>query len=135
MIRSYKGFRVTLIALIIALYPQISSASDTLTIGDVAAMEPQEAIKYVHHEASKRGLELGIKHGDAVLNCIKAEFVGVKKDQNGDYVIPRGLKAAIRLVHVEDNNGGSSLSAAPRISSFVDYVAGQVCGVPESTSQ
>ncbi len=104
---------------------------DGVTIGDVAAMEPHKAIKYVHHEASKRGLELGRKYGDTVLNCLKAEFVTLKPDGNGSHILPRGLTAAIRLVHRHNNNGGSSLSAVDQIREIVDLVGHHACGLPK----
>ena len=130
-----KGGAIALLVCAV-IHPQVSFAEpgDGVTIGDVAAMEPHKAIKYVHNEASLHGLEIGMAEGDAVLNCLKQEFVSITTSADGSVVLPRGLKAAIRYIHIENNNGGAALRAAEEIAGLVDIVAARFCGVPSSSS-
>lgn len=106
---------------------------DGVTIGDVADMKPRKAIKYIHNEASRRVLEIGKMQGDTVLRCLSPEFVGIEKGTDGNHVFPRGLKAAIRLVHRANNNGNEAEPAAEAIGGMVDLVAERVCGVTSRT--
>ena len=108
-----------------------AASGEGLTIGDVANMAPHERIKYIHNEASRRGLELGVRYGDAVLNCLEKEFVDIKPEGNGNHIVPRGLKAAIRDIHLANNNGYKNAPAAERISGMVDLVAARVCKVEQ----
>lgn len=101
-----------------------------LTIGDVAKMKPHERIKYVHHEASRRVLEIGMRHGDTVLRCLDDEIVEIVPKDGGGYIVPRGLKAAIHYIHIANNNGDASGPAAARIAGLVDKLATRLCGVP-----
>lgn len=112
-----------------------AASGDGVTIGDVAAMEPRKAIAYIHNEASRRGLELGIKHGDTVLRCLQKEFVTIKPKGDGDHIFPRGLKAAIRYVHRANNNGYESEWAGQAISEIVDMAAERFCGVALTSFQ
>ncbi len=99
-------------------------------------MEPRERISYVYREASRRGLEVGIAHGDTVLECLQREFVEITRKGDGNHIFPRGLKAAIQLVHRHNQNGGASRLAVEQINQFVDLVAQRVCGMkPDSSSQ
>jgi hypothetical protein len=129
-----KGGAIALLACAV-IHPQVSFAEpgDGVTIGDVAAMEPHKAIKYVHNEASLHGLKIGMAEGDAALNCLKQEFVSITMIADGSLVQPRGLKAAIQLVHRHNNNGGEKRLAAEQIDAFVDMVAERFCGVSAST--
>ena len=108
---------------------------DGVTIGDVAKMEPRKAIKYIYREASRRALELSQKHGDAVSQCLRREVVRIETKADGNHVFPRGLKAAIRYIHLENNTGGDSDPAANRINEMIDLVASQLCGVASDSSQ
>ena len=101
----------------------------SLTIAEVANMAANKQLGYVHSVASRRGLELGIKHGDEVLKCLGGEFHGAKKNPDGSFFIPRGMEAAIQLIHRHNNNGGESRLAAKHINHFVDLVAEHACGV------
>ncbi len=128
------------LAAAISIYPQNSvtyaaGVADGITIGVVAAMEPHKALSYALDVAATRGLELGKTHGDAVLNCLQTEFVEIKQDENGKPIVPRGMKAAIQLVHRHNNNGGAHRSAAKQIRHIVDLVAERACGVSGKASQ
>jgi len=121
-----------ILALAVSLFhPQISFANpgDGVVIADVAAMEPHEALKYIHHEASMRGLQIGAAKGNDVLECLSHEFIEIKQNDDDEVVIPRGIKAIIQLVHRHNNNGGSELLASDQIREIVDLVAQQACGV------
>ena len=101
----------------------------SLTIADVAKLPANKQLGYILDVASRRGLELGIKHGDRVLNCLKAEFIGARKNDDGSMFIPRGMKAATQLIHRHNNNGGENRLAAKQIIHFVDLVAERACHV------
>jgi len=97
-------------------------------------MEPRKAISYVYREASRRVLEVGKAHGDAVLRCLDDEFVEITEVGDGTHNMPRGLTAAVQLIHRHNNNGGAARPAADQIVSLVDLVAQRVCGAPRATS-
>lgn len=123
-----------LLAVFIAGSQLHAAPSDGITIGDVAAMEPRQAISYVYREASRRGLEIGIAHGDAALECLQREFIEITPNGDGNHSFPRGLKAAIQLVHRHNHNGGAPRLAVEQINQFVDLVAQRVCGVKSDSS-
>ncbi len=104
-----------------------------LTIGDVAAMEPRKALQYIYKTASPHVLELGKLHGGDLLRCLDDEFVEIKPTGDGNHIFPRGLKAAIKLVHRHNNNGGSHLSALEQINEIVDLVAQHACGLSKDS--
>ena len=104
-----------------------------LTIGDVAAMEPRKALQYIYKTASPRVLELGKLNGDKMLRCLGKEFLGIKPTEGGNHIFPRGLKAAIKLIHRHNNNGGSHLSALEQINEIVDLVAQHACGLSKDS--
>lgn len=112
-----------------------AQAKDGLTIGEVAKMKPRKAIAFIHNEAFLRGLDIGVLHGDAALKCIEREFVEIVPKGDGNHIFPRGLKAAIKLVHRHNNNGGAQRNAREQIWSFVDLVAQKICRVPQKFSR
>jgi hypothetical protein len=116
-------------------FPHISLAEpeDGVSIGELAAMEPHEAIKYIHHEASMRVLTIGKAQGDRVLRCLDDAFVEFKANTDGSHTLPRGLQAAIQLIHRHNNNGGENLAAAAQIREIVDLVAQRACGVSSAS--
>ena len=106
----------------------------SLTIGEVAAMPAHDGLAFVVDVTARRGLVLGLQHGDDVLACLGKEFRGIKQQPDGSYVYPRGLEAAIRYLHIANNNGDEHLPAAEHIGAIVDLVGERVCNLPPSAS-
>lgn len=107
---------------------------ETLTIGEVAAMTTGQRVIFVHDAASRRALELGLKHGGKVLECLGTEFRNYKiTGKNLD--LPRGMQAALRLIHRHNNNGGADRNASQQINHIVDLIAERACGVRQGADR
>ncbi len=102
---------------------------DSLTIGQVAALEPAATLAYVVDATARRGLELGILHGGDVLQCLGNEFRDIKQKVDGSWTYPRGLNGAITLLHRHNNNGRSDLNAVTQLNHIVDLVGHYACGL------
>lgn len=111
----------------------VAAPGDGVTIGDVAAMEPNQKAGYIMTEAGRRVAEIGAAEGNAARDCLKQEFLGVKLNPDQTVFVPRGLTAAIRLIHTANDNGNAAEPAAQTIVGMVDLVAQRVCGVPART--
>lgn len=107
-----------------------AAPGDGVTVGDVAAMEPNKKVGYIMTEAGRRVAEVGAVAGNAARDCLQHEFLGVKLNPDQTVFVPRGLTAAIRLIHTANDNGNAAEPAEQTIVGMVDLVAQRVCGVP-----